>query len=99
VPVLDRIFAAPQALDPKSLRAHAKAIGLDLAAYDAAVAAPETEARIRADLSQGQQAGVSGTPSFVLNGRLFSGALSYESLKAQVDQALAGAAAPGGSGR
>jgi len=93
----DRIFAAPQSLDPASLRAHAEAIGLDMAAYDAAVASPETEARIRGDLAQGQQAGVRGTPSFVVNGRLFSGALPYEAFKAQVDQALAQAEAPAGA--
>lgn len=97
----DRIFAAPQDLDPAHLRAHAEAIGLDLAAYDDAVAAPETETRIRADQAQGQQAGVRGTPSFVVNGRLFSGALPYEAFQSQVDEALAEArpTAAAGGGR
>jgi protein-disulfide isomerase len=107
-PMHDRIFADPEALDPESLRAHAEALALDLAAYDAALASPELTARIQADVAEGQRVGVRGTPSFVVNGSLFSGALPYEAMKAHVDEALvrakaadvAGSAvAPAGAGR
>lgn len=105
-PMHDRIFKNRNALDPKSLRADAKAVGLDMAAYDAAVKSPQVLAKIQADIAEGQRVGVHGTPTFVLNGSLFSGALPYDAMKARVDQALAqakapavGRAAPTGAGR
>lgn len=46
----------------------AEDLGLDLGAYDAAVAAPATRERVEADFNDGQYLGVSGTPSFFLDG-------------------------------
>lgn len=85
----DRVFAAPQAMDPASLREHAEAIGLDLARYDAAVASPETEARVRADMQQGSRVGVRGTPTFFVNGVQISGAQPFERFQVLIEQALA----------
>ncbi|MCI0433449.1 MAG: DsbA family protein [Gemmatimonadetes bacterium] len=84
----DRIFAAQQALDRATLVAHAKALGLDLPKFEHALDDPATQARIRADVDEGTRIGVQGTPTFVVNGRMFSGAQPYESFKAQVEQAL-----------
>lgn len=53
---------------PGVFRAHAEALGLDLAAYDAAIADPATLARIQADKSDGESLGVTGTPSFFVDG-------------------------------
>jgi protein-disulfide isomerase len=49
-------------------REYAVDLGLDIAAYDAAVADPATLERVRADSADGQALGVSSTPSFVVNG-------------------------------
>lgn len=49
-------------------RTFAEDLGLDLGAYDAAVAAPATRERVEADFNDGQYLGVSGTPSFFLDG-------------------------------
>jgi protein-disulfide isomerase len=45
---------------------------------------------IRHDQWQGQQAGVQGTPSFLINGQLFAGAYPYESFEEIIEAALAG---------
>ena len=49
-------------------RTFAQDLGLDMAKYDAAVAAEETKERIRKDVADGKALGVSGTLTFFLNG-------------------------------
>lgn len=49
-------------------RSLAAELGLDMAAYDAAVADTATRERIREDFDKGVSLGVSGTPSFFLDG-------------------------------
>ncbi|SDQ03179.1 Protein-disulfide isomerase [Arthrobacter crystallopoietes] len=51
-------------------RTYAEDLGLDMAAYDAAVADPATRERIEVDKADGQALGVSGTPTFYLDGKL-----------------------------
>ncbi|WP_455836946.1 DsbA family protein [Pseudarthrobacter siccitolerans] len=49
-------------------RSFAEELGLDMDKYDAAVAAEETKERIRKDIADGKALGVTGTPTFFLNG-------------------------------
>lgn len=49
-------------------RTFAQELGLDLASYDGAVADEETKDRIRKDIADGKALGVTGTPTFFLNG-------------------------------
>ncbi len=44
-------------------------LGLDMAAYDAAVADPATEVRVQSDFDAGIELGVQGTPTFFVDGR------------------------------
>ncbi|MDN4643874.1 DsbA family protein [Arthrobacter sp. PsM3] len=50
-------------------RTYAQELGLDLATYDAAVADEKTIDRIRKDVADGRALGVTGTPTFFLNGQ------------------------------
>lgn len=49
-------------------RGFAEDLGLDMAAYDQAVADPATRERVEEDVAEGQQMGVQGTPTFFLDG-------------------------------
>lgn len=49
-------------------RGFAEELGLDMAAFDAAVADPATTERVRRDFDEGRALGVSGTPTFFLDG-------------------------------
>jgi protein-disulfide isomerase len=49
-------------------REYAADLGLDMAAYDAAVADPGALERVRSDLAEGQALGVRSTPSFFVDG-------------------------------
>ena len=40
------------------------------------------------DFREGQQAGVTGTPAFFVNGRFLSGAQPFEAFKAIIDEEL-----------
>jgi protein-disulfide isomerase len=51
-------------------RSFAAELGLDMAAYDAAVADPATAARVRQDFEDGVALGVTGTPTHFLDGVL-----------------------------
>lgn len=50
-----------------TLRDHAEALGLDLAAYDACIAAGK-EQRVQQDVTSGTALGVDATPTFFVNG-------------------------------
>lgn len=53
-------------------RGFAEELGLEMTAYDAAVADPATRARVEADITDAMALGVSGTPTFFLNGQPMS---------------------------
>ena len=69
-------------------RGYAQELGLDMAAYDRAVASPATKARVEKDYKAGLEAGVEGTPTFFLNDTRIQ-PHSYEDLAQAFDQALA----------
>ena len=94
----DKIFAQPNALDRETLTSHARALGLDLAKFEKSLASKDVDERIQDDISEGQRVGVRGTPTFVINGRVVSGALPYEAFKAQVEQSLQAGVPPGTKG-
>ncbi len=50
-------------------RGYAEDLGLDMDAYDAAVADPATKERVEQDFNDGQFLDVTGTPSFFLDGK------------------------------
>ncbi|MEQ3553301.1 thioredoxin domain-containing protein [Pseudonocardia nematodicida] len=73
VPMYERIFQTqPQWAEQDDaagvFRGYAEELGLDMAAYDAAVAAPATLERVNADEQAGVDAGVGGTPTFFVDG-------------------------------
>lgn len=75
--------------EPKDdvFRQHAQDLGLDMDAWDAAYHAPETLERIERDIADGLALGVTGTPTFFLNGELFEPASAAE-LTDALDRAL-----------
>ena len=68
-------------------RGFAEELGLDLAAFDKAVADPATAARVAKDHAEGEALGVQSTPTFFLNGEKITPE-SLADLKAELDAAL-----------
>jgi len=90
-PFHDRLFQSGGALSDADLRNYASALGLDLAAYDACLAAPDHASKIAKDTAEAGKVGISGTPAFVLNGRLIRGLHPPEVLAAMIDKEIAAA--------
>jgi protein-disulfide isomerase len=68
-------------------RGFAKDLGLDLAAFDKAYNDPATLERVKKDVADGEALGVSGTPTFFLNGQKIQPE-SLADLTASIDAAL-----------
>jgi protein-disulfide isomerase len=83
----DLLFANPKAMSPADIEGYAKQIGLDLAKFQADMAAHTYKAKVDADLELGKRFGVRGTPSFFINGLWQRGApRTPEALKELIDK-------------
>lgn len=69
-------------------RSYATDLGLDMTRWEADYTSAEVEQRIQADVADGTALGVTGTPTFFLNGRPFAPE-SYVDLTRALDEALA----------
>lgn len=69
-------------------RTFAEDLGLDMAKYDADVKSPEVAARVQKDIEDGARLGVSGTPTFFLNGKQITPESAEDFVQA-IDDALA----------
>ena len=87
----EKMFANQNALDVDSLLKYAAEVGLDANELKAALDSDQFKAAVEADVKAGQGAGISGTPSFVINGKLVVGALPVDNFKHEIDAALAAA--------
>lgn len=85
----DRLFADQTKLGGEDLKAHAAALGLDEARFNACVDSHKYKAAVDTDVLDAEKLGVSGTPAFFVNGRLLSGALPYDTFKKVIDEELA----------
>ena len=61
----DLIFANQRSLADDDFKAHAETIGLDAGAFDECLADEQASERIRAEIKEAYDLGISGTPSFV----------------------------------
>jgi protein-disulfide isomerase len=66
----------------------AKEIKVDNSTFATCLNQDKTLDRVQADITEGNQVGVRGTPSFLLNGKLIVGAQPYATFKAAIDAAL-----------
>lgn len=69
-PMHDLLFANSSQLNEDKIRSLAQQAGLDMARFDRDRNAPRLRDEIKRDMALGQQAGVQGTPTVYLNGKL-----------------------------
>jgi protein-disulfide isomerase len=72
-PMHDALYEHQADFGPGFVARLAKRVGLDVAAVEAAVAARTFRQRVRKDFMSGVRSGVSGTPTFYVNGARFEG--------------------------
>lgn len=86
-PMHDAIYENQAALSEDMLVELARELGLDVDRLVAEVNAHDYRARIRTDLSEGLRAGVNGTPSFFINGRLHQASFDARTLIRAIEEA------------
>jgi protein-disulfide isomerase len=85
----DLMFANQQALEDADLGKYAADTGLDMDKFNACIASPEAAAKVRADMAEAVDAGVTATPSFGIGGTLVRGAQPFSIFKSAIDSELA----------
>jgi len=91
-PMHDHLLTHEHSLSDEELRTHARALGLDMTAYDRDLQDPALAERVRSDALSGLHSGVLGTPTFFVNGRRLEGGLRKDELVAAIESAEARAA-------
>ena len=71
------------------LKQYAADLKLDTTKFNTCLDTSATAAAVKKDSDDGQAAGVSGTPSFIVNGQLVVGAQPFSAFKTAIDAALA----------
>ena len=84
----DRLFGNPGHLLVPELKQTAVDLGLDAAKFNACVDARKYKSVVEADQQAGNDAGVTGTPAFFINGRMMTGAQPFEAFKRVIDDEL-----------
>lgn len=84
----DAMFANQKALAVENLKQYATTIGVKADQFNACLDAGKFAKGVQADLLEGQDVGVTGTPAFFVNGRFVSGALPYEEFQKLVEEEL-----------
>ena len=88
-PYHDKLFASQKDLGGDSYKKFAEQLGLDTAKFAACFDGGRYRQDVMLLARGGQQAGVSGTPAFFINGRFLSGAIPFERFQAVIDEELA----------
>ncbi len=83
----DKLFET-QKLDEASLKQHAKDLGLDTEQFNSCLDSGKYKDEVQKDLDDGIKAGVTGTPTFFINGKKVVGAQPYSVIKQIIDDEL-----------
>lgn len=84
----DGMFAQMNKLAVDDLKELAESLGLDTETFNECLDSGRWAAWVEQDLAQGKEVGVTGTPALFINGIVVSGAASYETIAAVIDEEL-----------
>lgn len=88
-----KLFAMEE-LSTEKMKAAAGELGLDQAKFDKCFEDQEFKKAVEKDIEDGQSVGVTGTPTFFVNGRVLSGAQPFEAFKQVIEEELAKGKSP-----
>jgi len=91
------LLLSPGTYDAADLQRRAAALQIDSAKFNACVASGKYDLVIEKAIANGRSVGVTGTPTFFLNGRSFSGAQPFEVFERMIEEELAMAASKSGN--
>ncbi len=83
----EKLFANQRALQPEKLDSYATELGLDVEKFKADMGSDETKKAVRDDMRLARSAGVRGTPTIFVNGRLLRNR-SIDGFKELIDKLM-----------
>ena len=87
------LFEGQQGISPENLKEKVDAMladsGVDMDRFNDCLDNKKSLPQVKAEMQEGSSVGVTGTPGFIINGRLLNGALPFENFKAVIDDELA----------
>jgi len=84
----DKLYANSPKASADDLKSYAKDVGLNVDSFDHCLASGKYKAVVQQDLNEGAQLGLTGTPTFFINGREISGNQPLETFEAIIDEEL-----------
>lgn len=84
----DHLLSHQHSLSEEELLSHAQALGLDMPRFSRDLGDPAVAEKVRADANSGLHSGVTGTPTFFVNGRRLEGGFREAELDAAIQAAL-----------
>ncbi len=84
----DKLFDNQQALNTSDLKQYAKEIGMDSVKFNECLDNSRMASEVQKDIEDGQSYGVSGTPTFFINGIELVGAQPYSAFEQLINQEL-----------
>jgi protein-disulfide isomerase len=85
----DRLLVRASNGSTAELRATASAVGLDMVAFDRCASSRTYREAVQHDVDEGTRLGVTGTPTFFINGRSIAGTQPIDAFASLIDQELA----------
>jgi len=89
----DKLFQSQAALDVDSLKAYAKALGLNESAFNTCLDSGKYTQEVQKDYQDAINYGVTSIPTFFINGRKLVGAAPFSSFQTIIEEELAKAGA------
>jgi protein-disulfide isomerase len=84
----DRLFERSIDLSTESLRRYAADLGLKATEFNACLESETSRAAVMRDVQEAKQAGILGTPTFIINGKVLRGAKTLEEFRAVIEREL-----------
>jgi protein-disulfide isomerase len=85
----DKLYANSPKASADDLKSYAKEVSLNVDSFDRCFASGKYKPVVQQDLNEGAQLGLTGTPTFFINGREISGNQPLETFEAIIDEELA----------
>jgi protein-disulfide isomerase len=85
----DKLFANQDSLSTENYKAWAKELGLNENQFNTCIDSQKYASQVQKDFDDGVAAGVSGTPTFFVNGQKLVGAQPFSVFKQVIDAELA----------
>src|SRR3569832_424574 len=85
----DALYDHPLPIKADKVRAFAQEMGLDMARFERDLESEEVKARVQDDVREGRANGVTGTPSFFVDGLRYDGACDFHSMLEELQRPVA----------